>query len=342
MQEPEMLTPNAPDDVVELARRRAEARLDRKWAEADELRDRIEAAGWKVIDNGARFHLEPAHPPDLVVDGRTRYGSSASVPSRLDDAPTCAATVVLVADRRPEDLARALEGLRRHAPDGTHVVIVANAPTPEQATALIEQSTALVDPATALEPATTPGRVASAEVIWTSVPLGHAIALNIGIRRAAGAIVVVLDASIEPLGDFLAPLVAALDDPTVAVAGPWGLDSPDLRHFEETALADVVAVRGDCIAFRRADFAERGPLDERFRVEPHLDEWWSLVLRDEGPDRQPRRARRLDALPLERHPRRTGTPATEETQERLARRNFYRLTDRFGSRRDLLLRPGPG
>ena len=40
------------------------------------------------------------------------------------------------------------------------------------------------------------------------------------------------------------------------------------------------------MAFRRADAAARGPLDERFRFYRNLDIWWSLVLRDEGEDRR--------------------------------------------------------
>ena len=51
------------------------------------------------------------------------------------------------------------------------------------------------------------------EVVWTSERLGHAAARNVGLRRAAGAIVVLADGSIEPTGDALTPLEAALADP---------------------------------------------------------------------------------------------------------------------------------
>jgi hypothetical protein len=315
MHEPETPILEAPEEIRDLARLRAAARRDHEWAVADDLRAQIEAAGWKVADDGLRSRLEPAHPPDIVVEGRTRYGASASVPSRLDEPATFRATVVLVADRWPEDVARALGGLPARAPGDIQLVVVANAPTPEQAAAL----------------ETVPD-----EVVWTSAPLGHAAALNIGVRRAVGAVVVLLDASLEPRGDFVTPLVAVLDDPAVGLVGPWGLESPDLRHFDESNGTEVDAIRGTCMAFRRSDYAARGPFDERFRTEPHLDAWWSLVLRDEGPDRAPRLARRLDGLLLERHPRRTGAPISDEEAARLARRNFYRVIDRFGGRRDLL------
>jgi cysteinyl-tRNA synthetase len=52
-------SPEAPGPVQELARRRADARLRREFAEADRLRAAIEAAGWEVRDAGADFQLVP-------------------------------------------------------------------------------------------------------------------------------------------------------------------------------------------------------------------------------------------------------------------------------------------
>jgi cysteinyl-tRNA synthetase len=47
----------APDEVVELARRRQDARARRDYAEADRLRDAIERAGWEVRDAADGFRL---------------------------------------------------------------------------------------------------------------------------------------------------------------------------------------------------------------------------------------------------------------------------------------------
>ena len=44
-------------------------------------------------------------------------------------------------------------------------------------------------------------------------------------RRAGAPVVVLLDTSVEPTGDVVTPLVRALDDPTVAVVGGWGIVS---------------------------------------------------------------------------------------------------------------------
>ena len=309
-----------PDEVLSAAHARSAAREARDWAEADRLRAEIEAAGWKIADRGTDFALTPVAPPDLAEGGRTRYGSSASVPSRLDDAAVGVATVVLVATEWPADLERALAGLRRHGPPDASIVVVANDPSPEQVATL--DSLAGDD---------------ALEVIWTSERLGHATALNVGLRRAAAPVVVLLDTSVEPTGDVVTPLVRALDGRTVAVAGGWGITSRDLRHFEAAAPGDVDAVEAYAMAFRRSDVAARGPLDEHFRFYRNLDIWWSLVLRDEGEGSPPRRAIAVE-LPAVRHEHRGWSSLPEAERDRQSKRNFYRIIGRFGSRRDLLVR----
>jgi Glycosyl transferase family 2 len=317
-----------PDDVLSAAHARAAARAARDWPEADRLRGEIEAAGWKIVDRGTDFALSPAAPADVPEEGRTRYGASINVPSRLDEIPIGVATVVLVATDWPEDLSRALSGQAEHAPEGTSIVVVADAPTDEQANAL-----------DVLEAGGGSGGLTN-EVVWTSERLGQGAAINAGVRRAGGPVVILLDTSIEPTGDYVTPLAETLDDPTVAVAGGWGIVSDDLRRFEEAPPGEVDAIEAYTLAFRRSDFVERGPLDERFRFYRNLDIWWSLVLRDEGEGSQPRRAVALADLPLAKHEHRGYTSLPPDERDRQSKRNFYRIIDRFGSRHDLLIRPG--
>jgi GT2 family glycosyltransferase len=228
--------------------------------------------------------------------------------------------VILVATDWPADLDRALDGLAATSPDGVAVVVAADGPSPEQDAAL--------------------GAVAArngVEVVRTSQRLGQGAALNAGLRRAAGSIVIVLDTSVEPTGDVVTPLVRALDDPSVGVVGGWGIVSDDLRRFSDAPPGDVTAIQGYAIAFRRVDAEERGPIDEHFRFYRNLDIWWSLVLRDEGEGSPPRRAVALE-LPAVRHEHRGWSSLPEAERDRQSKRNFYRIIDRFGSRRDLLVR----
>ena len=312
-----------PSEIVALAEARAQARADRDWPTADALRARIEAAGWAIVDDGLAFRLARAYPLTVEVAGRRRYGRSADVPARLAEAPVGLATIVLVATEWPADVRRALAGLTEHAPDGTQLVIVGDDPSPEQAAAL-----ALVD---AVDPG---GPGLATEVVLTAARLGHAAALNAGIRRAAAEVVVLTDGRVELVGDAVRPTVAALADPSVAVVGTPGLVSPDLRHFGEIAEGEAAAIAGDWLAFRRSDYVARGPLDEGFRFDRYLDVWWSFVLRDEGEGRPPRRAIAL-RLPVIRHERRESRTLPPPERARLSKRNRYRVIRRFGRRRDL-------
>lgn len=315
-----MTRPHVPSEILDLAHQRRSAREARDFTRADELRAAIEAGGWMVVDHGIDFDLRPLRPPDLVEDGVVRYGSSASVPSRLEETATVPASVIIVATDWPDDVERAVRALRAESPDTTQIVVVADGATADQ------------------EPALAALAGAGAEVVRTARRLGHAAAINVGVRRATGAMVILLDASVETTGDLVEPLAAPLRDPGVGVTGPWGFISDDLRHFEDAPSGDVDAIGGYCLAFRRVDFIERGPLDERFVFYRNLDIWWSLVLRDEGEEAPPRRAVAVD-LPAIRHEHRGWTSLPDAERDRLSKRNFYRVIDRFGARRDLLMSP---
>jgi Glycosyl transferase family 2 len=333
------VTATAPDPIRELARLHAPARAARDWPEADRLRAEIEAAGWRVVDHGTRFELRPATAPDVVdATGRVRYGSSASVPSLLAEPNGALATVILRATDDPAGLARALDSLRGHAPTGTQVVVVADGPDEETTDALDATDGPTTEPIAGTPP----------EVVWTADRLGPAAAANAGLRRAIGAVVVLLDPDVEETGDALTPLIRALDDPGVAIVGPWGFLSVDVRHWVDAPPGEVDAIDLTAMAFRRADAVTRGPFDERLRTERYLGTWWSLVLRDEGEGAVPRRAVALADLPLVRAFRGGDAVADAAAHEsavdsaardraRLERRDAYRLLDQFGRRPDLLV-----
>jgi len=272
-----------------------------------------------VIDAGLDYRLERANPPNVEVEGEIRYGRTADVASRLDEPATGLATVVLLASADAAENERSLAALETSLPTEADLVVVADG----------------------VDVATSGGH----EVIRTSASLGRGAAMNIGIRRATGEIIVAMDPSAVPIGDVVTPLVEALRDPSVAVAGPFGLVSGDLRRFEEFVPSEravnVAAIEGYLVAFRRSDIAARGPIDEGFRFYRNLDVWLSLVLRDEGDGATPRRAVAVPGIPLERGEPAAWrlTPATD--RDRLSRRNFYRVLDRFRTRLDLAV-PAPG
>jgi hypothetical protein len=318
--------PHIPPEILTAAHERSAARVARDGATADRLRAEIETAGWRVVDSGPDFRLEPAHPPDVADAGRVRYGRSDVVPSRLLEPSQGAATVLIVATGDVADARRAVNASRATTAPDTTIVVVGDAPG-EAGEAELE----------ALAEAVPGDGVAPLEMVLTSGRLGHAAALNVGFRRAIGSVVVILDPSLEPTGDIVSPLVGALEDPGVAVAGAFGLVTEDLRRFREVASGDAAAIEGYAMAFRRPEAAARGPLDEAFRFYRNLDIWWSLVLRDEGEGTPPRRALVVPGLPFVRHEHRAWVATPPAERDRLSKRNFYRILNRFGWRRDLIV-----
>ncbi len=112
-----------------LADERSVARAARDFRTADELRARIEAAGWRVVDDGPTYTLEPARPPDVSDGERTLYGAVDSVPSRLDEPSTSGASVIVVAGLGTTPPAVALSALAATAPAGTQVLLLAGPDT---------------------------------------------------------------------------------------------------------------------------------------------------------------------------------------------------------------------
>ncbi|MGD0122646.1 MAG: glycosyltransferase [Candidatus Limnocylindrales bacterium] len=367
-----------PAEITHLVRERTEARLRRDWPRADALKAQIEAAGWRVTDHGSRTSVGPAAPVSINVHGDPRYGSAAAVPSLLDAPATAAWTVVVPASEEPERLSRLLSALRSHAPAGTQIVLVANDPSEAQAAALWVE---------AFDRSPIGGAVP--EVLRTSERLGYAAALNIGLRRTAGEFVLLANATAWPSGDALSPLAAALRDPAIAVAGGFGLAAAGPGPLRPNALsrieagpppgatpseaADATALEGAWLAFRRSDYVELGPLDERFVTPAWLDVWWTLRLRagaepegaeyvepdgEGGGEGQPGATPSADRaaapgaempepaelefdLPAPRRAVRLELPLEREEvswppdRSRLNRRNMYRVLDRFGWRDDL-------
>ncbi|MEO7295493.1 MAG: glycosyltransferase [Candidatus Limnocylindria bacterium] len=302
-----------PPEIRALVNERSKARKAEDWPRADALRDEIAASGWEVQDGPKRSTARPLLPAEQAATG---YASPDDLTSTLDQAAAVSASVQVVADEHPDDLRRLLAGLAAHPPSVSwELVVVANAPSFD-----LE---AVLDGAPA-EPA----------VLHTSERLGWADARTLGMRRSRGKTTVLLDTSIQPTGDFLAPLLATFDDLSIGLAGAWGVTSADARQFEDAPPGEVDAIEGYCLAVRREALRTVGGFDRRFRFYRNADLDFSFAVRDAG-----WRAVRTEPLPLTRHEHRGYTSLPDTERDRLSRRNFYRFLDHWGDRRDLLLHP---
>jgi cysteinyl-tRNA synthetase len=295
---------DVPEEVRALAAERQEARAAKDFSRADALRDEIAELGFRVVDSpqGPTFErLVPSEEPRL---------HARDVPSVLDEPPIADVSVHWVVEGWPQDVVRALAGFRAHEGGRSVQYVVADVTD--------------ADPEVYGE---------GVEVLRLEPGTGWGAARNAGLRRSRGRIVLVVDGSVEPTGDVLTPLEAALEDPSVGVCGPFGIVTRDLQHFEEAPGPEVDAVEGYLMAFRRDVIRDAGLFDERFKWYRTADIECSFRVRDRG----------LRALvvevPVVRHEHRAWSSTPPAERDRLSKRNYYRFLERFRGRTDLLVEP---
>lgn len=296
----------APHAVRTLAHERRTARIARDWATADRLKAAIEAEGWRVVDRGADFALEPAAPPDVEVDGLLLYGSPERVPSRLDSPAHPGVTVVLVGAEA------AAAGI---AAVGSRVVL-------------------------AIPGAMAVDSLPEAEVVRLAGDPTTGDLSEAGIRRVttSWAILVLPDAADVPVTPLIAAIEAAPPDSDVAAAGLIGARTPDLHRFEPVAEGDADVLLAGPIAVRRDDLAAVLPLERRIVSPDRFAQWLTLALRRDtvrpAGAGGPRRAVVIDGA---------GTAVVERraraaSDDRIAKRDFYRVLDPFAPDPALLSR----
>ena len=178
----------------------------------------------------------------------------------------------------------------------------------------------------------------SVEVIAAGLSggIGFGAAQNRALARATGEVVVLVDTSLELTGDLLGDLLAALDDPTVAVAGPFGLVTADLCDYEERTVGDVAAVQGYCLAARRADLVAAGGVQEAFTWYRNADIDVSLRLRTLA-EPPVRRAVAAGAGQCTRHTHRAWEATPEAERPVRSRRNMGVVHKVFFGRNDLIV-----
>ena len=278
---------------------RIECRRDKDFAAADDLRERLRAGGWDVVDSPGGSELQALKAP----------ASSAEQP-----LPRAVTLLTVVHGWKP-DAERWLLSVFTHCKADFEALIVDNSGDAHIA-AWLQSRAAERFRSIGLEP-----------------PLGFAAAVNAGIDGAAGEVVILFDPGVELTGDAVSPLIEALAEPSVVVSGPYGLrGQATLKEFAQSPGPLVDAIEGYCMAFRRADAQALGGFDPRFRFYRIADIEFSFRLRDRGG-----RAVTVAELPVKKHEHRLWEATEPKERDRLSRRNMYRFLDRWGNRADLLV-----
>ncbi len=291
------------------------ARRSGAYGRADEALEAMRGAGaHPLLLSDGRPRLAPWAP----TRGRHAPLSSATdLPSLFGQPDTCDVSVCLLVQGYAADARRCLAGLLKHAAGYDIEVLVVDNDADDDARAVLAEYAA---------------RDSRVTVLRTDHRFGEAEGRTLALRRCRGRVVVLLDTGVQVTGDMFGPLLTALADLSVGVVGRWGVYSTDLRHFESSDEVEVDAVEGYCFAFRRAELAWLGGLDEHYRYYRNLDLHTSFQFKKRG-----LRLIRLPDLPVVMHEHRGWLEYSLEERERRSQRNFRRFLNTWHHDEALLL-----
>ena len=296
----------APREVVASVEEHRVARASRDFQRADDLRAAFD--GYRVEDQAADRAVLSRADRRVAVRERRTISSAKEVPDRRSESPARSWTVGIVTREYPDDLARCLAGALAFLPADGEVFILDSGSRDEAQDRIAKIAAG-------------DGRV---KAYFADRDLGEGAARNALIRLARGRMLLMLDCSVEITGDLFGPLAQTLGDKGVGLAGPWGLRTTDLKHFDEVTTGDAEAVQGYCAAARREVLLEIGGFDERYRFYRNLDIAVSLAVRERG-----YRVVTLGADRARRHTHRIWESLSEDERLKRSRRNFDRMYRRF-------------
>ncbi len=306
-----------PAEILALSHERDLLRRRGQYDRADVLKRRLEEAGYVVKDNPHGAHLVIL--PSIEIDGNT-YRTARQLPSLLDEVDNCTFSVNILAQNSIDQTRRCVESVLRFAGNTTiEIILVDNAS--QDGLDLWAQALKYQEP--------------RLHLLRASRMMGTAEARNIGLKQSRGRYILLIDTSIELVGDIFTPLAQTLTNSNVGITGLHGLHTEDLRHFEDSQQLEVEAINGLCMAFRRKLLKKAGLFDERYRDSQYMDVDFNFAMRDQGAQVQV-----TPDLPATYHRESKDTTMSDAERMRLHKRNFYRFLDKWGDRDDLLLEEG--
>lgn len=297
-----------PESVMALVHERGVYRSSGRYAEADALRTRIQAAGYTIHDT-------PNGPLVAELSAEDEFGSisrPSDVPNMTDAPDVYDFSVNLLSHDSRADLQRCVDSIARNAAGRKIEIVIVDNGSTDDTIAYLQQlaRTGLHDPQGADIPI---------QVLFADHNMGFAAGRNATMRASRGRVVVLLDTSIELCGDVWAPLERALADEQIGLVGPYGLVTEDLKEFGESAGPDVDAIEGYLMAFRRALVPEVGWFEEKFRFYRLLDIYQSFMFKTSG--------YRVVAIPaiaelIDKHQHREWYSLSEDERATKSKKNF--------------------
>ncbi len=323
LSEPTAYLAAVPKPVAAQVLVRENLRQQQNYAVADDLREQLHHNGYLVRDTGRGPLVAPRRLDEefSVLTRSTDVQDSTALPDLYE------VSVNLVAHNSKDDLERCIQSIQRFV--GNHmveVVVIDNGSTDDTLPYL--QQLARQQDLTGEE-----GQHIGLNVLFADHNMGFAAGRNAMMRASRGHILVLMDTSIELLGDIWTPLAQTLAPTEVGLAGPYGLVTEDLRDFQESMQPHVDAIEGYLLAFRRELLPEVGWIDEKFRFYRLMDIYYSFFFKAAGYQALivPTIAERI-----EKHPHREWFSLSEEERRTKSKKNYDIFRDRWHHAESLL------
>jgi hypothetical protein len=303
----------APESIEMLARDRAQARIDKDFAKADELRAAIDAAGWKVVDTADGYTLVEK-PPFEVFANLAALSALPKIESAL--------VICVIIDGWPDDTDTCLAALAEHAP-GDSIVLAIDCGNVDGAGLRAE-----------VWAESRPDRFRVVHLEQELSVLGWAAVVSASIDMCVCDAFAMMDMSTIIEGDVFSAMRAVLESNGVVGTGWKGVnvDTDDgWRSFTSAERGEVDAVLGYLMVLKR-DAVEDVRPDPKARFYRNADMEWSLALREAGgviviPDDQ------LAIRQDRHHGYHDSDPAYRDKQ---SKKTYDRLLQRFRGKDHLL------
>ena len=248
-------------DVAALAEQRAQARADKDFARADELRDAIDVAGWRVLDTADGFELVEKPPFDVFATLRD-----------VESVIAAPLVITVIADGWPDDLDTCVGSLIEHSPTDA-VILVIDCGNVEGVGERAE------DWAKA-----NPERVRVVHLERTLTELGWAAVVSTAIDISSCEVFAVMDMSTILEGEAFPALLAELESEEVIATGWKGVNvdvDDGWRSFTPADGGEVDAVLGYLMVLKRDAIEDVRP-NPKAKFYRNADMEWSLALRHAG------------------------------------------------------------
>ena len=307
-----------PGSVRTQVDQRSDRRQQADYGKADEIRQELSSNGYLVIDSVESTKVRQKTGLEQQQSRWKSISSPKEVQSYLGRAPELDFSWIITACNYKSDVERCATSFLKWA-DGysAELVIVDNGSTDGTAEWLDELQRS--------EP-----RV---RVIHYDHSIGEGAAKNTALYQALGKNAIMVDTSVEVVGDILKSIEHWLEDESVGIVGPWGLTTDDIHHFhDEVESGDADAMQAYCMALRRDLVNEVGLMREVFRFYRNLDLDFSFHVKDRG-----YRIVADGGIPLVRHEHRQWNALGEVERNHLSFQNFKKFFKKWRDRSDLLV-----